>query len=87
MIQRMANFPVSNGTLYSLLQTIHANQTKYDIPELAAILAEIAPGFAALRAEFDSKFAVLDAKLAIMDAKLDKIIVQITPPETGDFNP
>lgn len=63
---------VSNATLYALLQTVHANQLKYDIPELAALTTSV---------------AALAAKLAILDAKLDQIIAQVTPPETGDFNP
>jgi hypothetical protein len=78
-----SNAIVSTATLYSLLQTVHANQLKYDIPELAAILAKIAAlptEIAALRDDFDSKFALLDAKL-------DQISAQVTPPETGDFNP
>jgi hypothetical protein len=73
---------VTNATLYSLLeavnkleQTVHANQLKYDIPELADIINDIA----ALRADLELRFAILDAKL-------DQIIVQITPPETGDLN-
>jgi uncharacterized phage infection (PIP) family protein YhgE len=73
---------VTNATLYSLLeavdklqQTVHANQLKYDIPELAATLADIST----LRSD-------LDAKLDAMNAKLDQIIAQVTPPETGDLN-
>jgi hypothetical protein len=100
---------VTNATLYSLLQmvygllqkmfslenTIHANQTEIIIPDLAALDGT------ALRMDLDSKFAALDAKIAMVDAnlavidtiltameaKLDQISAQVTPPETGDFNP
>jgi hypothetical protein len=88
-----SNAIVSNATLYSLLQTVHANQTKYDIPDLSALLKDVAAlaasvatlsanlaGLATLRSDLDSKFALLDAKL-------DQISAQVTPPETGDFNP
>jgi hypothetical protein len=82
----MRSFLVTNSTLYSLLETVHANQLKYDIPELAKLIQAIPDvaglilTIAALRADVDSKFAVLEAKL-------DKIIAQVTPPETGDTNP
>jgi hypothetical protein len=85
-----SNAIVSNATLYSLLQTVHANQTKYDIPDLSALVKSVAAladsiailsaGLATLRSDLDSKFALLDAKL-------DQISAQVTPPETGDFNP
>jgi hypothetical protein len=82
----MRSFLVTNSTLYSLLETVHANQLKYDIPELAKLIQAIPDvaglilTIAALRADVDSKFAVLEAKL-------DQILAQVTPPETGDFNP
>jgi hypothetical protein len=78
-----SNAIVSNATLYSLLQTVHANQTKYDIPDLNALVksaAALVTDVMLLRADLDSKFALLDAKL-------DQISAQVTPPETGDFNP
>jgi hypothetical protein len=90
---------VTNATLYSLLQkayslldTVHANQTKTIIPDfgmlaesvaalaLAKDVAALANILAALRSD-------LDSKIALLDAKLDQIGAQVTPPETGDFNP
>jgi hypothetical protein len=87
-----SNAIVSNATLYSLLQTVHANQTKYDIPDLSVLvknvpaltagitaLADLAVSIANLRAD-------LDSRIALLDAKLDQISAQVTPPETGDTN-
>jgi hypothetical protein len=74
---------VTNATLYSLLQTVykllqtmHLNQTQIIIPDLASQTTNLA----ALQID-------IDLKLAALDAKLDQLIVQVTPPETGDFNP
>jgi hypothetical protein len=86
----MENAIVSNATLYSLLQTVHANQTKYDIPDLGALLKEaaaLADSIATLSAGLATLRSDLDSKFALLDAKLDQISAQVTPPETGDFNP
>jgi hypothetical protein len=80
---------VSNATLYSLLQavygllqrvsdlliTVHVNQTQIIIPAGSMN----AKNLAALQIDVDLKFAALDAKL-------DQILLQVTPPETGDTN-
>jgi hypothetical protein len=84
-----SNAIVSNATLYSLLEavykllemawslvnTIHVNQTQIIIPAGSMN----AKNLAALQIDVDLKFAALDAKL-------DQILLQVTPPETGDSN-
>jgi C4-dicarboxylate-specific signal transduction histidine kinase len=84
-----SNAIVSNATLYSLLQTVHANQTKYDIPDLSALLRDVAAlpaSIATLSANLATLRSDLDSKLALLDAKLDQISAQVTPPETVNLN-
>ena len=54
------------------LATIRANQTQIIIPALANLATAI---------------AVLGTKLAVLDKKLDAIIYEVTPAESGNFNP
>jgi hypothetical protein len=74
----MQSLFVTNSTLYSLLQTVHANQTQEIIPKLSTVVT-LRSDIAALRSE-------LTAILASLDAKLDQISLQVTPPETVDLN-
>jgi hypothetical protein len=74
---------ISNATLYQLLQTVHANQLKYDIPELAALVQRTI----SLEQALIKAWSDLNSQIAILNGKLDQIIVQVTSPETGDFNP
>jgi hypothetical protein len=73
---------VSDATLYHLLarvaeqlQAVYENQAKCQIE-----LYNLTQAVAALRADTAARYDTLKAKL-------DKIIVQVTPPETGEFNP
>jgi hypothetical protein len=75
----MSRILVTNATLYSLLQTVnvtvmtvHANQKQIIMPDLQTLALRI---------------MALESKLAVLDAKLDQISLQVTPPETGNFNP
>jgi hypothetical protein len=86
----MQSLFVTNSTLYSLLQTVHLNQTQIIIPqghENAVAIEHIDLGVAQLRIDLAALRADLDNKFAVLEAKLDQIIAQVTPPETGDTNP
>jgi hypothetical protein len=79
----MQSLFVTNSTLYSLLETVHANQLKYDIPELAALVQRTI----SLEQDLIKAWSDLNSQIAILNGKLDQIIAQVTSPETGDFNP
>jgi hypothetical protein len=52
-----------------------------------AKIATIDTSLAVITTTLTTLDAKLDHWLALLDAKLDQIIAQVTPPETGDFNP
>jgi hypothetical protein len=89
-------YTVSNATLYSLLKTVslqlvtvRVNQTQIIIQNQVALrtaVAAVRTDIAALRGDLDSKAAALEAELLAQDLKLDEILLQVTPPETGDLN-
>lgn len=84
---------MTNSTLYSLLQTVHANQTQIIIPDLRALASDLATLAAALenlKSDLANDLTALKSdligELAILSAKLDQISAQVTGPETGDLN-
>jgi hypothetical protein len=81
----MLSLLVTNYSLYSLLETVHANQLKFLIPVLPAVEA-LCDEITALRSDFDTKLAALNLRLDQINVKLDQISAQVTGPETGDTN-
>lgn len=65
------------------MATIRANQTQTIIPDLVNLLKTIVE----LSSSVDHGVLSLINEIAILNRKLDAILVQIAPPETGDFDP